>query len=58
MSEFDFDVVTGPSGPVRRGRALSRWKSAEAPPERSAPVPAAVNAAPAAPPASVLVASE
>jgi hypothetical protein len=52
MSDFDFDVVTGPSGPVRRGRTPSRWKSAEAPPERSAPAPTPVSAAPAALPAS------
>lgn len=57
MSVFDFDVVTGPSGPVRRDRAPSRWKSAEAAPERSVDVPTPVSAASAPPPASVPAAS-
>ena len=29
MSEFDFDVITGPSGPMRRGTSACGWTPAE-----------------------------
>jgi hypothetical protein len=29
MTEFDFDVITGPSGPMRRGPSACGWTPAE-----------------------------
>jgi hypothetical protein len=31
MTEFDFDVITGPSGPIRSGNGACAWVSAETP---------------------------
>jgi hypothetical protein len=31
MTEFDFDVITGPSGPMRRGSSACGWTPAEDP---------------------------
>jgi hypothetical protein len=31
MTEFDFDVITGPSGPIRSGNGACGWVSAETP---------------------------
>ena len=31
MTEFDFDVLTGPSGPMRRGPSACGWTPAEEP---------------------------
>jgi hypothetical protein len=38
MTEFDFDVVTGPSGPMCRGPSACGWTPAEA----TAPPPLAL----------------
>jgi hypothetical protein len=29
MTEFDFDVITGPSGPMRRGTSACGWTPAD-----------------------------
>ena len=29
MTEFDFDVITGPSGPMRRGNSACGWTPAD-----------------------------
>lgn len=29
MTEFDFDVITGPSGPMRRGSSACGWTPAD-----------------------------
>ena len=41
MTEFDFDVITGPSGPMRRGPSACGWTPAEEAetPMRAAPGP-------------------
>ncbi|MGB8843227.1 MAG: hypothetical protein WCC64_19395 [Aliidongia sp.] len=31
MTEFDFDVITGPSGPIQRGPSPCGWTRAEEP---------------------------
>jgi hypothetical protein len=42
MTEFDFDVITGPSGPIRFGGGACGWVSADAP----APPPTSPLSAP------------
>ena len=40
MTEFDFDVITGPSGPMRSGQGACGWVSAETPgPQPISPPP-------------------
>jgi len=39
MTEFDFDVITGPSGPMRRGTGACGWTPAEEPETPSAALP-------------------
>jgi len=42
MTEFDFDVITGPSGPMRRGNSACGWTPAEEPETPPALPPLAV----------------
>jgi hypothetical protein len=46
MTEFDFDVITGPSGPMRRGSSACGWTPAEEPEAPSRPGPFSVRPVP------------
>jgi hypothetical protein len=49
MTEFDFDVITGPSGPMRRGTSACGWTPAEEPEPSSQTLPGPFAARSAAP---------